>query len=118
MDYSADARQTLDLTTATQGRSRSRCSALPDSLVIDGSRLRQLRRLHGLSQEKLAWESGVGLTTLARLERETRPRCRHWTLRRLARALREDPAAFTAHPGQYDKNPQSAVSGQDQPAPA
>jgi DNA-binding XRE family transcriptional regulator len=65
---------------------------LPDSYVIDGPRLRQLRRQHGLSQEKLAWDSGVGLTTLARLERQTRPRCSHWTLTRLG----EDPATITA----------------------
>jgi DNA-binding XRE family transcriptional regulator len=70
----------------------------PDSYIIDGPRLRQLRCEHGLSQEKLAWESGVGLTTLARLERQARPRCRHWTLTRLALTLGEDPAAIRAAP--------------------
>jgi hypothetical protein len=36
--------------------------------VLDGQRLRQLRRQHGLSQEKLADRAGISLTTVARLD--------------------------------------------------
>jgi DNA-binding XRE family transcriptional regulator len=58
-----------------------------DAYVIDNTRLRELRREHGLSQEQLAWKSGVGLTTLGNLERTHQPRCRTWTLTRLAAVL-------------------------------
>jgi DNA-binding XRE family transcriptional regulator len=66
----------------------------PYTAIIDGHLLRQLRRQHGLSLENLAWKAGVGLTTLGRLEREARPRCRTWTLVSLARELGEDPATI------------------------
>ena len=48
-------------------------------VTLDGQRLRQLRRQHGLSQERLADLAGVSLTTVARLERQpalTVPRAR------------------------------------------
>jgi hypothetical protein len=64
----------------------------PYTAIIDGHLLRQLRRQHGLSLENLAWQAGVGLTTLSRLERQGRPRCRTRTLVSLARELGEDPA--------------------------
>jgi len=63
--------------------------------VLDGERLRQLRRQRGLSQEELADLARVGLTTVARLERQDRSPCRSWTLGRLAVALNETPAAIT-----------------------
>lgn len=66
----------------------------PHTAVIDGSRLRQLRRERGLSQENLAWQARVGLTTVARLERHDRPRCRLRILVALARQLDTDPAAL------------------------
>jgi DNA-binding XRE family transcriptional regulator len=59
----------------------------PDHTVVDSRRLRQLRRERGFSQLALAIRAGVGLTTLARLERETRPRSRNYTIARLAIAL-------------------------------
>jgi DNA-binding XRE family transcriptional regulator len=62
--------------------------------VLDGQRLRQLRRQHGLSQEKLADRAGISLTTVARLERQSRPPCRGRTVARLAAALGEHPAAI------------------------
>ena len=65
------------------------------SAVIDGQRLRHLRRLHQLSQEKLADKAGISLATLARLEREPRPHCRPRTMTRLAIALGEHPATIT-----------------------
>ena len=37
--------------------------------VLDGVRLRQLRRQHGLSAAELAGKAGVGLLTVTRLER-------------------------------------------------
>lgn len=63
--------------------------------VLDGARLRHLRRQHGLSQEQLADQAGVSLTTMRRLERQRTAPCRCRTLGRLASALGEDPARFT-----------------------
>ena len=68
--------------------------APPWTTVIDGQRLRQLRRQRGLSQEGLADRAGLSLTTVARLERHPRPPCRTWTLARLAIALDAPPAAI------------------------
>ncbi len=66
--------------------------------VIDGHRLRQLRRQHGLSQEQLAWQAGMSRTTIARLERQPSAPCRCRTLARLATVLGELPAAMAARP--------------------
>ena len=63
--------------------------------ALDGPRLRQLRRQHGLSQERLASQAGLSLTTVTRLERQIRPACRGRTLARLAAALGEDPSSLT-----------------------
>lgn len=60
------------------------------------ARLHQLRRQHGLSQEKLADLAGVSLTTVARLERQPYSPCRGRTLARVAAALGEEPAAVLA----------------------
>ena len=62
--------------------------------VLDGQRLRQLRREHGLSQEKLADGAGISIATVARLERQPHPSCRTRTVARLAAALGEHPAAI------------------------
>jgi transcriptional regulator with XRE-family HTH domain len=62
--------------------------------VLNGTRLRELRRRHGLSQEKLADRAGVSLTTVARLESQPKSPCRCQTLARLAAALGEDPASI------------------------
>ena len=63
--------------------------------ILDGGRLRQLRRQHGLSQERLATHAGISLTTLRRLERQPTAPCRTRTLGRLAAALDEEPACLT-----------------------
>jgi transcriptional regulator with XRE-family HTH domain len=63
--------------------------------VVDGARLRQLRRQHGLSAAQLAGKAGIGLSTLFRLERQPRRSCRTRTLARLAAALDQPPAALT-----------------------
>jgi DNA-binding XRE family transcriptional regulator len=62
--------------------------------LLDGHRLRQARRQRGLSQEQLAAEAGISLTTMRRLERQPAASCRSRTLGRLARALGEDPACL------------------------
>jgi DNA-binding XRE family transcriptional regulator len=64
--------------------------------VLDGQRLRQLRGQLGLSQERLAYQAGISITTVARLERQVRPHCRTRTLALLAAALGENPAAIIA----------------------
>lgn len=69
--------------------------APPDTFILDGHLLRQLRRQRGLSQEELADQAGISLTTVARLERQLRAPCRGWTLGRLARAVGEDPTTMT-----------------------
>jgi transcriptional regulator with XRE-family HTH domain len=63
--------------------------------VLDGVRLRQLRRQHGLSAAELAGKAGVGLSTVTRLERLPRRTCRTRTLARLAAALGQSPTALT-----------------------
>jgi DNA-binding XRE family transcriptional regulator len=65
-------------------------------VIIDGQRLRQLRRQRGLSQEMLADRAGVSAATVGRLERCGRPSCRGRTLARLAASLGEHPAAITS----------------------
>jgi DNA-binding XRE family transcriptional regulator len=66
--------------------------------VIDGRRLQQLRRQHGLCQEGLAYQAGISPQTMSRLERQARASCRTRTLGRLARALDEPPDAITGTP--------------------
>lgn len=63
--------------------------------VVDGAWLRQLRRQHGLSPAELAGKAGVGLSTVLRLERESRPSCRTRTAARLVAALGQSPDALT-----------------------
>jgi len=62
--------------------------------VLAGTRLRQLRRARGLSQEQLADRARISLTTVARLERQPQASCRGRTLARLAAALDEQPGAI------------------------
>jgi DNA-binding XRE family transcriptional regulator len=66
--------------------------------VLDGERLREMRRERGLSQEQLADLAGISLSTMARLESQDRSPCRSWTLGRLAAALDETPASMTPGP--------------------
>jgi DNA-binding Xre family transcriptional regulator len=68
--------------------------ARPQATILDGRRLRQLRRQRGLSQEKLADRAGISITTVARLERQSSASCRGRTLGRLAAALGEQPATI------------------------
>jgi transcriptional regulator with XRE-family HTH domain len=63
--------------------------------VLDGHRLRRLRRQHGLSQEQLADRAGISTATVARLERQLAASCRSRTLGRLAAALGEDRDRLT-----------------------
>ena len=62
--------------------------------VVDGARVRQLRRQHGLSPAQLAGKAGIGLSTVSRIERQSRRSCRTRTLARLAAALNQSPAAL------------------------
>jgi transcriptional regulator with XRE-family HTH domain len=66
--------------------------------VLDGTRLRELRRCRGLSQVELARQAGLSAATVARLERDTCAPCRCRTLARLAAALGEQMAAITPCP--------------------
>jgi serine/threonine-protein kinase RsbW len=68
----------------------------PWTTVIDGHRLRQLRRERELSQVELAGKAGVSLATVVRLERHPQGSCRSRTLSRLAAALGEDRSRLTA----------------------
>ena len=53
-----------------------------------GERLREARRRAMLSQEELAQESGVGVATIIRIERDQLKRDPHFsTLRKLAKRL-------------------------------
>jgi DNA-binding XRE family transcriptional regulator len=62
--------------------------------VLDGVRLRQLRRQHGLSAAELAGKAGVSRSTVLRLERQPRRSCRTRTAARLAAALDQHPAVL------------------------
>jgi DNA-binding XRE family transcriptional regulator len=64
--------------------------------VLDGGRLRRLRRQRGLSREQLAGLAGISPATVARLERQCAASCRSRTLGRLAAALGEDPDRLTS----------------------
>jgi transcriptional regulator with XRE-family HTH domain len=63
--------------------------------VLDGQRLRELRRENGLSRDKLAALAGVSLTTVVRLESQPQLSCRTRTLVRLAAALGQHPSTIT-----------------------
>ena len=63
----------------------------PQVYFLHGLRLRHLRQQRGLSQQKLADDAGISVTTVARLERQACAPCRGRTLGRLARALGEHP---------------------------
>jgi len=62
--------------------------------VVDGTRVRQLRRQHGLSAAQLAGKAGISVSTVSQLERQGRRSCRTRTLARLAAALNQPPAAL------------------------
>jgi transcriptional regulator with XRE-family HTH domain len=64
--------------------------------VVNGQRLRELRRQRALSQVELAKLAGVSAHTVSKLERQPASCCRSRTLARLAAALGESPAAITA----------------------
>jgi transcriptional regulator with XRE-family HTH domain len=70
------------------------------TVVIDGQRLRELRRQRVLSQAELAKLAGVSPYTVSKLDRQPASCCRSRTLARLAAALGESPAAITASTGQ------------------
>ena len=72
----------------------------PQMFILDGRRLRQLRRQRGLSQEGLTDQAGLSVATVARLERQTSAPCRGRTLGRLARALGEHPTTSTLRAGE------------------
>lgn len=93
---------TADQNTDTAQLDTHSTRVLPShTFILDGHQLRQLRRQRGLSQEALADQAGVSLTTVARLERQPHAPCRGWTLGRLARALSEDPATMTLQRPSY-----------------
>ena len=65
-------------------------------IMVDGSRLQRLRQAQGLSRRRLAWDAGVSVATLARLESQPRPQCLGRTLTRLADVLGENPRALVS----------------------
>jgi DNA-binding XRE family transcriptional regulator len=111
------ARVLTPLASAAEAR-----PARPQTTVLDGQRLREARRQRGLSQERLAHQSGMSPATVARLERQRRPRCRPRTLARLAAALDVRPAAITpalgAAPDPAGPVPSPAVPSPAVPSPA
>lgn len=68
----------------------------PHTVVIDGQRLRDARHRRRVSRADLAWDSGIGISTIERLERRPAgPRtCRARTLARIAIALGEPPLSL------------------------
>lgn len=68
----------------------------PRTTVLDSGRLREARRQRGLSRESLAWQPGLGITTIRRLESQTSAPCRYRTLARLALALGQPAGTLAA----------------------
>ena len=62
--------------------------------VVDGARVRHLRRMNGLSPAELAGQAGIGLSTVLRIERQPGRFCRTRTLARLATALGQPPTTL------------------------
>jgi transcriptional regulator with XRE-family HTH domain len=62
--------------------------------VVDGVRLRQLRRQHRLSPAELAAKAGISLPTVIRLDQPL-PSCRTRTAVRLATVLGQSAADLT-----------------------
>ena len=69
--------------------------------VLDGKRLRELRRQRGLAREELASRAGISLHTLSRLERQQNASCRTRTLAKLAAALGEEPSSIAPSIGRH-----------------
>ena len=63
------------------------CCAGQHPVVIDGDLLRETRRDAGLSRERLARAAEVSITTISRLERESRPGCYLGTCNKIAVVL-------------------------------
>lgn len=89
---------------------RAERPARPWISVVDGQRLRRVRRERGLSQERLSWAAGVSITTIAKLEREPRSSCTKRTLALLCEALGEAPDALTPPMQAARKPPAQAVA--------
>ncbi len=68
-------------------------------IMLDGARLRELRRAHGLTQAGLAARAGISTATVTRLELRPATSCRGRTPARLAAALGERLAAISFRPG-------------------
>ena len=84
------------------------------TVSIDGRSLRQIRAARGLSQESLASEANLGLTTIRRLECEPSPKCRAWTMDVIAAALDTHPGNLAAD----EQWPEDAVPQHPEPARA
>lgn len=63
------------------------CCAERHPVVIDGELLREARGDAGTSRERLARATGISVTTISRLERESRPGCYLGTCNKIAIAL-------------------------------
>ncbi len=77
------------------GTPATRLGAQRWTTALDGGQLRHIRHRRGLSQEQLASQAGISLTTMRRLERQHTAPCRCRTLARLAAALDEEPTCLT-----------------------
>jgi anti-sigma regulatory factor (Ser/Thr protein kinase)/DNA-binding XRE family transcriptional regulator len=73
------------------------CVLRPWIVILDSELVRQARRAAGLSQERLAFKSGVSRTTICRLEHQSHPRCHFRTRYLIAIAMGTDPLAITAN---------------------
>jgi DNA-binding XRE family transcriptional regulator len=105
----APAAKILDhVTSVLRGRRKE-----PDDrwAVVDGERLRKLRRQHRLTQQELADKAGVSLWTVGSLERRQGGRCRNLTAALLAVGLEAELASLLCdHPGTPASGPVIASS--------
>ena len=63
------------------------CCAERHPVVINGELLREARGDAGMSRERLALAAEISVTTISRLERESRPGCHLGTCNKIAVAL-------------------------------
>ena len=57
-----------------------------------GKRLKELRKIRGLTQEKLSEETGIDYKYIQRIESKKPPNVRLETIERLAKALKTKPS--------------------------
>jgi DNA-binding XRE family transcriptional regulator len=108
----------LDQVTSVLRGSRPKTDPGDRWTVVDGDRLRQLRRQRRLTQQQLARRAGVSRRTIGGLERRRRTRCQNRTAALLAVALEVHLASLCGETYSAGRPASSSVRGSDGRKPA